>query len=41
MDIAFTGEVKVRTGPSKQWSEGEIEAEIKKFDDKIQDARDN
>lgn len=27
--------------PTKTWSEGEIEAELKKFDDKIKDMRDN
>jgi 26S proteasome regulatory subunit N7 len=41
MEIAFTGETKVRKGPTKQWSEGEVEAELKKLDDKITDAREN
>jgi len=41
MDLAFTGESKVRKGPSKKWSEGEIEAELKKFEDKIKDCREN
>ena len=41
MDIAFSGEQKVKREPTKKWSEGEIEAEIKKFDDKIKDAKEN
>lgn len=41
MDIAFTGETKVRKGPTKQWSETEIEIELKKLEDKIKDAREN
>lgn len=41
MDIAFTGEIKVRKGPTKKWSEGEVEAELQKFEEKIKDARAN
>ena len=40
MDIAFQSETK-KKGPTKQWSEGEIEAELKKYEDKIKDAREN
>jgi uncharacterized protein YceH (UPF0502 family) len=35
MDIAFLGEQKKKREPTKQWSEGEIEAELKKLEDKI------
>ena len=41
MDIAFSGEAKKKKGPTKEWSEGEIEAELKKFEDKIEDCRKN
>jgi 26S proteasome regulatory subunit N7 len=41
MDITFTGENKVRTAPTKKWTETEIEVELKKFDDKVKDAREN
>jgi hypothetical protein len=41
MDLAFTGEEKIRKGPSKKWSEGEVEAELKKFADKIEDCKAN
>lgn len=41
MDIAFSGETKVKKGPTKKWSEGEIEAELKKLEDKIKDCREN
>ena len=40
MDLAFVGETKKRT-PSKKWSETEAEAELKKWDDKIEDCRQN
>jgi 26S proteasome regulatory subunit N7 len=41
MEIAFSGEQKVKKGPTKKWSQGEIEAEIRKIDAKIEDAREN
>ena len=41
MDIAFLGESKKKRDPSKKWSEGEIAAELKKLDDKIEDCRKN
>ena len=41
MDLAFTGEQKKKRGPTKQWSEGEIAAELQKFEDKIKDCREN
>jgi hypothetical protein len=41
MDIAFLGESKKKRDPSKKWSEGEITAELKKLDDKIEDCRKN
>lgn len=40
MDLAF-GEQKKKKGPSKAWTEKEVEAELKKFDDKIEDAKQN
>ena len=40
MDIAFLGDSKKDRKPTKQWSEGEIEAELKKLDDKIKDCKD-
>ena len=41
MDIAFLGEQQKKRTPTKKWSEGEIEAELKKFDDKIKDCKEN
>ena len=41
MDIQFLGETKKKRDPSKKWSEGEIAAELKKLDDKIEDCRQN
>ena len=41
MDLAFTGEQKKKRGPTKQWSEGEISAELQKFEGKIKDCREN
>ena len=38
MNFGFTGKTK-KTGPSKKWTAKEIEAEIKKFDDKIEEAK--
>jgi len=35
MELAFSGEQKVKKGPTKKWSQGEIEAEIRKIDAKI------
>jgi hypothetical protein len=40
MDFTST-EQKKKVYPSKQWSEREIEEELKKFDDKIEDAKTN
>ena len=40
MDLAFTDQSKKQKGPSKEWTEKEIEEELKKFDDKIQEAKD-
>lgn len=40
MDLAFSGETKKkRTQREGGWSEGEIQAELKKFDDKIEDCK--
>jgi hypothetical protein len=39
MDIAFLGEQQKKRTPSKKWSEGEIQAELKKLEDKINDSR--
>ena len=41
MDITFLGENIKKREPSKKWSEGEITAELKKFDYKIEDCRKN
>ena len=41
MDIAFLGESKKSRKPTKTWSEGEIEAQMKIFEDKIKDAKEN
>lgn len=41
MDLAFTGEQKKKRGPTKQWAEGEIAAELQKFEDKIKDCKEN
>jgi 26S proteasome regulatory subunit N7 len=41
MDIAFLGESKKKRDPTKKWSEGEIAAELKKLDNKIEDCRKN
>jgi 26S proteasome regulatory subunit N7 len=40
MDFA-SADQKKKVYPSKQWSEREIEEELKKFDDKIEDAKTN
>ena len=37
----FSGEQKKKQVPSKVWTEKEVEAELKKFDDKIEDAKNN
>lgn len=39
MDLAFTDNSKKKKGPSKNWTEAEIEQELKKLDAKIQEAR--
>lgn len=40
MEIAFSGETKKkRTEKPGGWSEGEIQAELKKFEDKIEDCK--
>lgn len=39
MDFAFGDGAAKRKGPSKQWSEREIEEELKKLDDKIEEAK--
>jgi hypothetical protein len=41
MDFAFSDETKKRKGPSKQWTEREIEEEIKKLDAKIEEAKES
>jgi 26S proteasome regulatory subunit N7 len=39
MDLAFTDQAKKHRGPSKEWTEREIEEELKKFDQKIEEAK--
>jgi len=39
MDLAFTDGSKKKRGPSKNWTEAEIEQELKKFDAKIEEAK--
>lgn len=42
MDLAFgIDSAKVKKGPSKNWTEKEIEEELKKLDGKIEDAKTN
>lgn len=41
MDIAFLGEGQKKRTPTKTWSEGEIAAKLKEFEDKIADAKEN
>ena len=41
MDLHFQGESKLHRKTNKKWSEGEIEAELKKFADKIEDCKAN
>lgn len=41
MDLAFTGEEKKKKGPTKKWSEGEIEAELQKFTERLEDCKTN
>jgi hypothetical protein len=38
MDLAFTDASGKKRGPTKQWTEREIEEELKKFDAKIEEA---
>ena len=40
MDLAFTDSSAKKKGPTKQWTEKEIEEELKKFDSKIQEQKD-
>lgn len=35
MDLAFVDQGQKKRGPTKEWTEKEIEAELKKLDDKI------
>ena len=37
MDLAFTDGSKKKKGPTKEWTEAEIEEELKKLDAKIED----
>jgi hypothetical protein len=39
MDLAFTGDSQKKRGPSKKWTESELEEELKKFDAKIEEAK--
>ncbi len=39
MDLAFTDTTKKKRGPSKNWTEAEIEQELKKLDAKIEEAK--
>ena len=39
MDLAFTDNSQKKRGPSKNWTEAEIEQEIKKLDAKIEEAK--
>jgi hypothetical protein len=39
MDLAITDQAKKHCGPSKEWTEREIEEELKKFDQKIEEAK--
>lgn len=39
MDFAFGDGAEKRKGPSKQWTEQEIEEELKKLDAKIEEAK--
>ena len=39
MDLAFTSDSQKKRAPSKAWTEAEIEAELKKLDAKIEEAR--
>lgn len=39
MNLGFTSGVTRKKGPTKKWTKSEIDAELKKFDDKIQEAR--
>ena len=41
MDLAFSGQQKKKKERTKEWSQGEIEAEIRKIDAKIEDAKEN
>jgi 26S proteasome regulatory subunit N7 len=39
MDLAFTDNSSKKRGPSKKWTESEIEEELKKLDAKIEEAK--
>jgi 26S proteasome regulatory subunit N7 len=39
MDLAFTDSTAKKRGPTKQWTEKEVEEELKKFDAKIEEAK--
>jgi len=39
MDIAFTGSMKKKTGPSKKWTGKQIKEELAKFEAKIEAAK--
>lgn len=39
MDLAFTDQSKKQKGPSKKWTEQEVEEELKKFDAKIEEQK--
>ncbi len=41
MDSVFSGEAKKKREPTKKWSEGEIAAELQRFEDKIKDCKEN
>ena len=41
MDNVFSGEAKKKRLPTKKWSEGEIAAELQRFQDKIKDCKEN
>ena len=39
MDFGFTSDKKKKTGPSKKWTQKQIAEELKKFDNKIEEAK--
>ena len=38
MNLGFTSGVTKKKGPTKKWTKSEVDAELKKFDDKIKEA---